>query len=273
MRRGRGLGVIAIVLVLAYAAWRHLGMSLGVVGEGLHNAVVFFHDAWPPSWDVLGVAMEGLVATLEIAFLGTLIGTVVSLPLAVLAARNLFWVGVSGPVRALFAAVRVIPSILWAILFVIIMGPGAPAGVLAIAFYTIGFLGKFQYEAIEGLPRITLETAQTMGLPKWEQVRYVVLPESGNHLVSHLLFMFEYNVRASTIIGVVGAGGIGFALNNYLRFLQYDAVLMILLVMYATVLVIDGASMRIRRRFQEDPDLGRPRWRDVFMPTTRQAVR
>lgn len=263
---GPGMIGAIVLVVLSLGAAHRLELTWDDLALGMHALEIFVGDAFPPDLSILDRAWDGIVDTVLIAFLATVIGLALSLPLAMVAARNLFPAWVALPLRWILAAVRVLPSFLWAILFVIIVGPGNLAGVLAMALYTIGYLGKLQYETIEGLPRITLDTARTMGLPKHEQVRYVVLPEAANNLVSQALFMFEYNVRATSIIGVVGAGGIGFLLNTYLAFRAYDRVVTILLMVFALVVLIDAISLRIRRTFLEDADQHRPTWRQVMMP-------
>jgi phosphonate transport system permease protein len=162
------------------------------------------------------------------------------------------------------AGARSLPSIIWAIFFVILVGFGPFAGVLAMTIYTVGYLGKLQYEAIEGMSNIPLETARSMGLSKFEIAIGVVIPEMANSLISQTIFMFEYNVRHGTVIGIVGAGGIGYYINLYLKFLQYDKVISYLLIIFIVVLVIDFISISARSLFNEEGDLSKPSWWGVF---------
>ena len=163
--------------------------------------------------------------TLKIAFVATGFGFILSLPLATLASRNLYRDSIAIPFRMLLAAMRTLPSIIWAIFFVILVGLGPVSGVLAMTFYTVGYLGKLQYEAIEGLSNDPLDAAKAMGLKNSEIIQRVVIPETANNLISQLFFMFEYNVRHGSVIGIVGAGGIGYYISTYLKFLQYDKVI------------------------------------------------
>jgi phosphonate transport system permease protein len=260
-----GWSIVPALAGLGLVAWNLLGIHAASWQRSLNNAHRFARETIPPDWSVLQVGLAGLWETLLIAYLATLIGLALSLPLAILAARNLVPLVLSIPVRVVLAAIRVMPAILWAILFVLILGPGALAGVLAMTFYTIGFLGKLQYEAIEGLPAVPLEAATAMGLKRWQRVNFVVVPEAANALISQALFMFEYNVRASTIIGIVGAGGIGFYIGLYLEFWQYDRVLALLALVFMAVLLIDAVSGLIRRSFMESPPgARRATWRDVI---------
>ncbi len=273
-RLAAGTLAVTILVVLSIGAARALELNVDALLDGFDALGIFLHDALPPSFADLDMdrVTQLLVDTVLIAFLATVIGLAVSLPIAMMAARNLFPRWVAFPIRWVLAAVRVLPSYLWAYLFVIVVGLGELAGVLAMALYSVGYLGKLQYEAIEGLPRITLDTARTMGLPKHELVRYVVLPESANNLLSQALFMFEYNVRATSIIGVVGAGGIGYLLNTYLQFRAYDRVVAILLLIFLLVVVIDWLSILVRRAFLEDHDDRRVSWRDVLVPWGTKSV-
>ncbi len=115
--------------------------------------------------------------------------------------------------------------------------------------YTVGFLGKLQYEAFEGVSNHPIESARAIGMKKWQIVHHVVLPESANSLMSQLLFMLEYNMRHGAIIGLVGAGGIGYYLNLYLKLGIYDRVMSILMIMFVSVMLIDSISNSLRKKY------------------------
>ena len=132
------------------------------------------------------------------------------------------------------------------------------SGVFAMTFYTIGYLGKLQYETIEGLSKDPLDAARAMGLKRGEIVQRVVIPEAGNNLISQLLFMFEYNVRHGSVIGIVGAGGIGYYISTYLKFLQYDKVIALLIILFFVVVIIDLLSIKARSYFVEDATFKSP---------------
>ena len=237
--------------------------------NSLDNLSVFFYESlWPPNWKVLEArsypvcdrnwdilcspAYIGIVETLKIAFVSTGLGFILSLPLATLASRNLHRDSVAIPFRFLLSAMRTLPSLIWAIFFVILIGLGPISGVMAMTFYTIGYLGKLQYETIEGLSKDPLDAAKAMGLSNIEIIMRVVIPESANNLISQLLFMFEYNVRHGSVIGIVGAGGIGFYISTYLKFLQYDKVMALLIVLFFVVVIIDLLSIKARSYFVDD---------------------
>ena len=257
----------------------------GSLENSLANLSTFFYESlWPPNWKVIepqaypvcteiplldfrcSTAWIGMTETIKIAFVSTIFGMILSMPISLLAARNLNPIWISYPARIILAAFRTLPSIIWAILFVILIGFGPVAGTLAMTFYTVGYLGKLQYESIEGISREPLDAADVMGLNKIEKAYTVVIPESANNLISQLIFMFEYNVRHGTVIGIVGAGGIGYYINLYLKFLQYDKVIAYLIIIFITVVIIDLISIYARSFFTEKENLKRASWTEVFIP-------
>ena len=194
-------------------------------------------------------ALWAMLETLQMAFIGTVIGVVIGLPFSMLAARNLNNKFIYAPIRALLAIIRTFPSILWAMLFVIVVGLGPFAGVLAIVLYTIGFVTKLQYESIETIDSDPMDAVSSIGVSKFQLIRYVVIPESASHLLGQMLYMFDYNVRQSTILGIVGAGGIGFYVVQYIKFFEYGKVAVFMFVVLIVVLGIDWASVKIRDKY------------------------
>jgi len=254
------------VLVLA-VLWAVLGLNLQAarLGEAPGALQRLAQDAWPPALDesFLWELAHAMQETLQIALLSTVAGALLALPLAILSTRTLAPGPLAAAARLLASAIRVLPSLLWAIFAVLVVGLGPLAGILAMTLYTVGYLSKQQYEALEGVPRDALEAVRAMGANRFQQSWHVALPEAGNALRSQLLFMFEYNVRASSIIGLVGAGGIGQLISIHLRFFNYGHVLTIVLLLFATVAVLDVVSHRVRRRFVEAPQSRRPRWQEA----------
>ena len=206
------------------------------------------------------------IETIKIAILATFFGMIFSLPMGLLSSRNLFPQYITYPSRAIVSACRSLPSLIWAIIFVILVGLGPTAGILAMSVYTVGYLGKMQYEAIEGMNSAPLEAATAMGLTKSELSVGVVIPETANHLIAQMIFMFEYNVRSGTVIGIVGAGGIGYYINLYLKFLQYDEVGAYLLIIFLAVMLIDLISIYLRSFFIDESENTKPTWAGVFLP-------
>lgn len=278
--------LFGIILFLLFIAWGTLdGLVEGDWGRlegGLSNLVVFFEESmWPPNWSVLearsypvceeevgffcSVGYLGMMETLKIAFVSTVLGFIGAITLSSLAARNLTPLFVSIPVRVFLSAVRSLPSLIWAILFVIVIGFGPLSGVLAMTFYTVGYLGKLQYEVFEGMANDPLEAGRAMGLSRPSIFFNIVIPENGNHLLSQLMFMFEYNVRHGTVIGIVGAGGIGYYISTYLKFLQYDKVFALLILIFIVVVLIDLLSLMVRSFVNEEGDVRKPTWLTLLM--------
>jgi phosphonate transport system permease protein len=174
---------------------------------------------------------------------------VISLPLALLATRTLFGPLVTIPARAAIGMIRTVPSLLWGVIFVIAYGLGSEAGALGVSMYTVGFLAKLYYEAFEAVDSEVLEAVRGAGGNRVQLVSYAVLPEAANAVVGQLLFMFEYNIRASTIMGFVGAGGIGYYMLGYVQLLQYENLMMALVLTFVVVMAVDSLSGRVRAAF------------------------
>jgi len=217
--------------------------------EGIPNLGIIAKELTEIEPKLFETALFSMFETIQMAFIGTVVGVVIALPLSMFAARNLNSKWVYAPLRVILAAIRTFPSILWAILFVIMVGLGTFAGILAIIMYTIGFIAKLQYESIETVDADPMDAVNSIGVSKWQLIRHVVLPESAPHLLSQILYMFDYNVRQSTILGLVGAGGIGFYIINYIKFFEYGKAAIFMLVVLIAVLLIDWLSVKIRDKY------------------------
>ena len=217
--------------------------------EGIPNLVIVFEEMIAVEPKYIPTALWAMFETIQMAFIGTVVGIVIALPLSMLAARNLNSKFVYAPIRAFLATIRTFPSILWALLFVIMVGSGTFAGVLAIIMYTIGFIAKLQYEAIETIDSDPMDAVGSIGVSKVQLINYVVIPESASHLLSQMLYMFDYNIRQTSILGLVGAGGIGFYIINFIKFFEYGKAAIFMLVVLITVLIIDWVSVKIRDKY------------------------
>ena len=240
------IGVIVALLVIA--SYNVDANPIEFV-EGLPNLAIILEEIVEVEPKYIPTALWAMFETIQMAFIGTVVGIVIALPLSMLAARNLNSKFVYAPIRALLAAIRTFPSILWALLFVIMVGSGAFAGVLAIIMYTIGFIAKLQYEVIETIDADPMDAVGSIGVSKVQLITYVVIPESASHLLSQMLYMFDYNIRQTSILGLVGAGGIGFYIINYIKFFEYGKAAIFMVVVLITVLVIDWVSVKIRDKY------------------------
>jgi phosphonate transport system permease protein len=241
--------IIGVIVALLVIASYNVDANPIEFVEGLPNLAIILEEIVEVEPKYIPTALWAMFETIQMAFIGTVIGIVIALPLSMLAARNLNSKFVYAPIRALLAAIRTFPSILWALLFVIMVGSGAFAGVLAIIMYTIGFIAKLQYEAIETIDSDPMDAVGSIGVSKVQLITYVVIPESASHLLSQMLYMFDYNIRQTSILGLVGAGGIGFYIINYIKFFEYGKAAIFMVVVLITVLVIDWVSVKIRDKY------------------------
>jgi phosphonate transport system permease protein len=204
--------------------------------------------AWPPRWEYMDRLWAPLWDTINIATLGTLLGIVLAVPLAFLAASN------TTPSRlvlrpvALFCIVasRSINSLIWALLLVSILGPGILAGILAIGFRSVGFIGKLLYEAIEETDARQIEAVTATGASRAQVLNYGIVPQVLPSFYGISVFRWDINIRESAILGLVGAGGIGAQLQASLNVLAWPQVTLIILVILATVVVSEWVSARVR---------------------------
>lgn len=255
--RGFGYKLLNYDFIVGAGVLVALGLVLGQLGlfdaqrllKGAANFSIFAQGIFPPDPSILPTATFALLETIEMAFAGSMLGFFIAVPLGLLGARTLFPAPIVLGIRLLVGIIRTIPSLLWAIIFVIVVGLGPLAGTLALAVYTIGYLAKLYAEFFEGVDPEIIEAVRGAGARSWHVARFVILPESANHVLSQLLFTLEYNVRASAILGFVGAGGIGLYLNVYINTLAYPRVATILLLILGLVLAMDVVSNQIRRRY------------------------
>lgn len=203
----------------------------------------------PPRWAYIHELYGALWDTLNIATLGTLLGVAMAFPVAFLAARNTTpsKVFVRPLALLIIVASRSINSLIWALLLVAILGPGSLAGILAIALRSIGFVAKLLYEAIEEINPTSVEALEATGASGMQVMDYAVLPQVLPAFLSIAIFRWDINIRESTILGLVGAGGIGLFLSSSLNVLAWPQVTLIIIVILATVVVSEYVSAKIRR--------------------------
>jgi phosphonate transport system permease protein len=213
-----------------------------------------------PEWGFFGTALAAMVESIQIAWIGTIIGAIFSLPLGFFGAKNITSGLVSNLVRQVLNAIRAVPEILVAvIIFIPMVGLGAYPGALAIGLHSIGTLGKLSAEVIEGIDTGPVEAARATGGGSLQVQRWGVLPQVLPEIVAFWLYRFEINVRASAVLGVLGAGGIGEALVQSLRFARFDRAGMCVIVVIAVTILIDYVSGTVRRRIIEGPGGGEAR--------------
>jgi phosphonate transport system permease protein len=243
----------AWVLALAFVSWCFQVMTRDTIWAFVTDAPRQAADIGsrmvPPDWAYTRELLWPLWETLNIATLGTLIGLVLAVPVAFLAARNTTpSVALVRPVALLvIVSSRSINSLIWALLLVAILGPGPLAGVFAIALRSIGFIGKLLYEAIEEIDARQVEAIEATGASRAQVMAWGVVPQVAPTLAGVTVFRWDINIRESTVLGLVGAGGIGVKLEAALGSLAWPKVTMLLLAILATVVVSEWISARVRR--------------------------
>lgn len=241
------LGFAAIFMVTYWCAtavefsWTKLQDGLPYMGD-------FLSRMFPPDLSILNRVFTDTLLTIQLAWVSTVIAAILSVPVGFIAASNIFenaWLR-----RAtifLLNADRAIDSLILALFFVSAVGLGPFPGTLALAVHSVGMLGKLFADAIEAIDAGPVEALRSAGAGKLATIRWAVWPQVAPHFISFFLFRFELNVRVAVVLGLVGAGGIGFLLTQYMRLFQYQKVCTVLLVILTLVMVVDFVSSKLRK--------------------------
>ena len=235
------------LVVLAWLVW-DTGADPVRLARGLPWMLDFFRRMLPPDLEVLPAALLGALRTIEIALLGTAVAAVLALPLGFLSARNVAAPAVFYPARSILNFFRSVDTLVYALVFVAAVGLGPFPGVLAVVAYTTTSLAKLYSEAVEGIDPGPVDAITATGATRLQILRYGVLPQVLPLFLSYVLYRLETNIRAATVLGFVGAGGIGFYLQTYLRMIDYPAASTVLLVTVVMVIAVDWLSSRLRAR-------------------------
>ncbi len=240
--------VLGVVLV---ASWYVNLLDFDTLAQGVPATMTLAGESFPPDFSNAANWFSPLIDTLAMSIAGTAIAVSLSLPLAFLAARN------TSPHPVVFQLTRVVlnglrsvPELIMGIIFVAAVGFGALPGVLALGLHSITMVGKFFAEAIEHVDEAPVEAARAAGATRLQVLFHAVLPQVLPQFADVSIYRWEYNFRASTVMGMVGAGGIGFELMGSLRIMQYQEVLAILLVILLMVTLVDVLSGFLRKSFK-----------------------
>ncbi|MFD1038349.1 phosphonate ABC transporter, permease protein PhnE [Virgibacillus byunsanensis] len=244
--------IVLILLVIALYLWTFLGIDIDWARAWervLNNFSRVIPKLFSPDWSASNEVFWNILETIFIAFAGSLMAAILAIPLGFLAAHNMTGSRILTTLgKWILSAVRAFPDIILAILFVVAVGPNAFAGVLAIAIGSTGMLGKLYSEVIESIDMQVVEAMEANGANKIQMLFYAVIPQIIPEFLSYAIYRFEIDIRASSILGIVGAGGIGtmiiFAANNR----NWNEMGLILLAIIIVVTVIDFVSARIRRK-------------------------
>lgn len=186
--------------------------------------------------------------TVCIAAAGTLLGTVLAIPLTVLAARNVAPAPLAAATRVVFETLRAVPEVIWGLVLVTIVGVGPNAGVVALGLHSAGVLGKLYAECCEGMRRAPVRALEATGASRLCVACYAILPLASGPMAVHTLFRLEWNLRAATVVGMIGAGGIGEALYDAQQLFFYDQMMAYVFITWALVMLADAVSGWTRRR-------------------------
>ncbi len=240
---------IAIIGFTIFAA-QQVGFSIAELGSNLANAREFLAKFWPPDWEWAREEVPGpLIETFQIAILAAIIGCLVALPMAFWASRltspNRWFYYI---VKSFLNVIRTIPDIFWAMLFVVAVGFGAFAGTLALIIFSLSIMGKLLSETIDSVDPGPLEAAKASGARHTPAVRSSVMPQVLPNYVAYGLYIFELDIRASTVLGIVGAGGIGRLLEAQRAFFRFDRIMAVVIIIFIVVFAIEQVSVYVRRR-------------------------
>lgn len=239
-----------LLAMLAVFCWQVMNRNTMwvFVEDAPRQAGDLISRAWPPRWAYMERLWGPLWDTLNIATLGTMLGTIMAIPVAFMAARNTTASTTFLRPLALLIIVssRSINSLIWALLLVAIIGPGLLAGIIAIALRSIGFIGKLLYEAIEEIDATQVEAVSATGASRMQVMDYAIVPQILPAFAGITVFRWDINIRKSTILGLVGAGGIGVQLESSLARLAWAEITVIFTVILATVVLSEWISAKVR---------------------------
>lgn len=240
--------VLAIILIPCFTQINFPELNANAAGVVQKIFSGIFH---PEFQFALNFGEDGLfyllMQTLAIAFIGTFIGTLIALPLAFLASSRITSPIISTMFSWLIIAIRTFPLYVYAIIFIKIVGGNALCGVLTIGITSVGMIAKLFIEAIEGIDQHLLDSAKALGLTNWQKVYYIIFAQLKSNFISTAIYRFDINVKNSTVLGLVGAGGIGTAINAAIGADDWQKFGIILIALVIIILIVDFISTKIRK--------------------------
>jgi phosphonate transport system permease protein len=248
------VGPIAFLIFLAITWWAAsdefgIDFDLPELLTNLTRGADILAEFWPPAWDFLPETFGPMLETVQMAIIASVIGCSVALPVSFLASRmstpNRFVFVVD---RSILSVVRALPDILYALIFVAAVGVGPLPGIMALILFNIAVVAKLLSETVDGVDPGPIEAARAAGGGKAQTVRWAIFPQVLPNYVAYSLYAFELNIRASAVIGIVGAGGIGNLINRERRYFNYDSLTVILIEIFLLVFVVELISIFLRRR-------------------------
>jgi phosphonate ABC transporter permease subunit PhnE len=236
--------IFLLAIVGSLPALRGSGRDL----DHAANLLRFLKRFFPPDFSVSGQILEALVETIQIAVMATFFSIVLAFPLAAAGAQTLsprWLVAIS---RMVMNCIRTIPSLIWALLAVAVVGPHPLAGVIGLSFYSLGYLGKFFSDAFESVDLEVARGLRAIGAGRIQAFQHGLWPNTRPLIWSYSLWMLEYNIRSASIVGYVGAGGVGVLLHVYQEYYQWDRFAAVLVFILGLVTLLDLAGEHVRRQ-------------------------
>lgn len=241
--------VIVLLLIAAWISVDITGFDLSVIAKRGNQFFVILKQMFPPNMSYLSAIWKPLFDTIKMSLLGSVIGALAAIPFAMLAASNIIHNKVVVSITRLFLSlVRTIPTLIIALIATYIFGLGTLAGTTAIAVFTFAYIGKLLYEQIETVDMGAYEAMESFGATKLRAFLAAIVPQVLPSYIANCLFCFEGNVRYASILGYVGAGGLGLILNEKIGWREYSSVGMILVALFIAVMIIEGISHYLRKK-------------------------
>jgi phosphonate transport system permease protein len=243
------LFIPVVLTILSFWCALAIGVDLRSLAEGIPNIIDFIVCMFPPELSILPRLVGPAVQTVQMAFLGTLVAAMISFPLAMLAARNITSSKLARNLsKGLIAVTRTVPDIIFALIFISAVGLGPFPGVLAISIHSVGMLGKLYAESIEEIDPHPVEALEAVGADKVQTIIHAVIPQVMPSFIADTLYRLDINVRSSVVLGLVGAGGIGFELIYDMRLFRYRELASVLFITFVIIILTERISDRLRQR-------------------------
>lgn len=248
IKRKWSFSIIIVVILFIWSA-KGTGFSIAVLLQGIPDFFDLLKDMYPPKWSALPRLVSPFIETIQIAILSTFAGAVLAIPVSLLAASN---ITTNKPLyiisKAIMNLIRTIPQLLYAAVLVAAVGLGPFPGVIALTLFSLAIIAKLTSESLEAIDPGPIEALEACGANKLEVIIYSVVPQIAPAFIGYSLYVFEINIRTSTVLGLVGAGGIGQTLMTSLSLFMYQRTAMIIIATFIFVVIIDFISTKMRER-------------------------
>ena len=248
-RRSRVPLILLLLLVAIYLSLKMTGFDMKLIITRFDKLMDLFVKLFHPKWEFFNKVVGPLMDTIKMSILGTVIGCLLALPIAVLASTNICKSpAIVSVLRFILALIRTLPTLVIALVCALVFGLGTFAGTLAISIFTFGIVAKMLYESIETIDMGPFEAMEALGANKFQAFWSACVPQILPVYLSHSLYCFEMNVRASAILGYVGAGGLGITINERIGWRDYNGLGMVLLSLFVVVVAIEFFSEYLRKK-------------------------